>query len=206
MKERLYTLAVLILFIILLPLILVMALSQLIIDLILYPFRYAKYKKSYYYHDFQEKFFIELYTSNAYSIYNAIKASNLPLVATPYRENGKIRDILYTYHDTLLCISPLWFVDYDKEKEKWECEVAIEENEEGEDTEAVDFNEYIAKQIESEVPLLPDIPPTSRMVILLRKDHISDKSLPYAEASERFLIYDKKNIVEVLEKFISEHK
>ena len=200
MKEKLKNIGCCLLLIPFLPWFILTILIVILYDFIATPFRKAKYKKSHFYRDFQEKFNSDFYTSDSYEIYNAVRAANLPIVATPYRENGTINDLLFTYQDTLLYISPIWFMDYDKEKDKWECEVF---NEEKDENELVDFNEYIAQEIKSEIPLLPDLPDTHKTVILLRKDRISKESLPYALQSEHFLIYDKKDIAASLEQFVT---
>lgn len=203
MKEKLKNIGCCLLLIPFLPWFILTILIVILYDFIATPFRKAKYKKSHFYRDFQEKFISDFYASDSYEIYNAVRAANLPLIATPHRENEKICNILFTYHDTLLYISPVWFIDYDKEKDKWSCEVVYDETDV---SETVDFNEYIVKEMESEIPLIPDLPETHKTVILLRKDRIADKDLSDALESGRFLIYDKKNIAEALEEFISEHE
>lgn len=201
MKEKLKNIGCCLLLIPFLPLFILTIMIVILYDFIATPFRKAKYKKSHFYRDFGVKYNSDFYGSEAYEIYNAVKYADLPIVATLYRnEKGEVSDVLFTFRDILLYISPVWFIDYDKEKDKWSCEM---ENEETDVSETVDFNEYIAKEMESEIPLIPELPQTNRTVVLLRKDHISEESLPYAEASERFLIYDKKNITETLERFIS---
>lgn len=202
MKDKLETIGGELILALLMPLILAFLLLALLWDLIASPFQKASYQKSHFYRDFGEKYSSDVYGSDAYRIYNAVRKANLLLTATPSRgKKGEICDILFTYKDTLLYISPVWLIDYDKEKDKWECEVY---NEKTDEDETVDFNEYITKLIEEEIPTLPDLPPTKRTIILLQKNHISQDNLSYAEASGLFLLYDKDNIAEMISKFITE--
>lgn len=203
MKDKLETIGGELILALLMPLILAFLLLALLWELIVYPFRKASYQKSHFYRDFGEKYRSDFYGSDAYRIYNAVKDADLPLTAAlSHNEKGEVCDILFTYKDVLLYISPIWMIDYDKEKDKWECEVF---NEETDEDETVDFNEYIAKLIEEEIPTLSDLPKTCRTVILLRKDRISQESLSSAEESGLFLLYDKKNIAEAIAKFIEQN-
>ncbi|MBQ8383246.1 MAG: hypothetical protein IJX47_08590 [Clostridia bacterium] len=204
MKEKLKNFGCLMIGLLLLPYFLLFILLASLFLLATSPFRRAKYKKSHFHRDFGDKYTFDLYQSEAYAIYNAIRDADLPIVPTPYRsDKGTIVDVLFTYRDILLYV-PDTMPYYDKEKDKWECEIAIEVHKDDEEYETVDFNEYISKQIEERTLSLPDLPETSHTVILLRNGQISEESLPYAEASELFLIYDRNNIPEALQKLIAE--
>lgn len=201
MKDKLKTFGYLLIGIPLLPLFLLFILLASLFVLCASPFRRAKYKKSHFYRDFGEKYNFNFYGSETYTIYNAVKDADLPLTATLLRNiKGEVGYVLFTYQDILLYVSDS-MPNYNKENDKWECEAY---NEETDEDETVNFNEYWMKVVDEDLSMVPGLPKSDRTVILLRKDHISDESLPYAEASERFLIYDKDNIAEALRRFIAE--
>ena len=117
--------------------------GTLLWDWLARPFRKAKYKKSYFYNDFKEKYSTWLYQSDFYFIYNTIKEKNLPL--TTFRcldRKGKTDTILFFYGKTLLYANTKEDIGCNADRTNWIVEVI---NEKSGNEETVDFIHYINK-------------------------------------------------------------
>lgn len=176
--------------------------GTLLWDLLARPYRKAKYKKSYFYNDFGEKYSTWLYQSGFYFIYNTIKEKNLPL--TTFRcldRKGKTDTILFFYGKTLLYANTKEDIGCNADSSNWIVEVI---NEKSGNEETVDFIHYINKEINRILSKHPDCPRPDRRVILIREKHIAKKDRIRAIEIPVFLVYNKDNIAEMISKFITE--
>ncbi len=202
-KDKLLAFFAALIAVLLTPLFLLTVLIEILIGLIRYPFCNAKYKKSHYFKDFGIKYAAFVYDSDFYTVYNAVKEANLPLKPVLCRDHkNRVVDLLFFHGDTLLCINFGEKIEYDTDTGKWTVEIF---NDEIDGDETVDFIEYTNKQTSSFLSQHLECPLPDRRMILVQSKHIAKENLPCAMETPEFLVYEKKNVAEVIRKFINEN-
>ena len=181
--------------ILLLPIILCGILCFALLWLIRYPFCNAKYKKSHYFKDFGISIAAFVYDSEFYAVYNAVREANLPLTPVLCRDKkNRVIDMLFFHGDDLLCVDETGEIEYDAKQGMWV-------NPPGDS----DYIGYMKETTDFYLAAHPECPLPARRVILVNRSAFEAPDLPRAMETPEFLLYDKKNVAQVIRKFINEN-
>lgn len=184
----------------LLPLILITLPILAFITLLLRPFRVAKYKKSRFYREYGEKFDYQIYHSEWFKIYEIVQSLALPIACLPIREeDGKIVDLLFLYSGTLLLPFPDE-IEYDETAGEW---TVVDFDEEADEIKTIPLSEHLAAEMAETQAIFSDLPPIQRTILLAREENLSTADVQRARETEQFLVYNSKNLAEVLQTYIS---
>lgn len=201
-KDKLLGFIALLIAVLLTPLFLLTILIEIFIGLIRYPFCNAKHKKSHYFKDFGIKYAAFVYDSEFYAVYNAVREANLPLTPVLCRDHkNRVIDLLFFHGETLLCVNSEE-IDYDADNGRWTLEIV---NDQTDEDETVDYIDHTNKWIDDQLAAHPECPVPERRVILIQSKHIAKENLARAMETPEFLLYEKKNVAQVIRKFINEN-
>ncbi len=165
----------------------------LIIYFIIYilpsPIEKHRYKKSYYYRDLKIKYSFGITYIEDYEIYNLFKGTNIKRMTSSIKDN-------YVYYETekpnkrIILLLP-WFEDllYDSNDLEWKFIREVDR----------DFPESFENGMRLEV--LENIGQSDYEVkVLVNENYFNKNELPIAYKSEHFIIYNKNNLSDILEK------
>ncbi|MBQ7354041.1 MAG: hypothetical protein IJW62_00815 [Clostridia bacterium] len=202
MKSILLSILGIIIFLLLLPLLIGCLLIFLMVQLLLFPFRNAKHKKSYFYRDYGLKYSAEYYCSDWYTFYNAIRANDLPIRCIPhYDKKALLCWIDFTYDGTLFTlIFPELTYDHDNKT------FTFADVDDADEPINIPIQQY-SKELLSEWNAKVTEEDRCREVIYWVTDSnfVNKDDLPNAMETADFFFYAPKNIAASLEKFIAEH-
>lgn len=195
-KDKLLGFIALLIAVLLTPLFLLTILIEIFIGLIRYPFCNAKHKKSHYFKDFGIKYAAFVYDSEFYAVYNAVHEANLPLTTTLCRDKkSRVIDMLFFHGDDLLCVDSMGEIEYDAKQGKW-----VSTNDD-----CADYIGYMKETTDFYLAAHPEYPLPARRVILVNRSAFEASDLPRAMETPEFLLYDKKNVAQVIRNFINEN-
>ncbi len=148
------------------------------------PFDYIKYKKSFYYKNEKQKYFLFAGTNENFKIYNEIAKCNLPIQYIKHPKDGSIESGWFAYGKTLLIMSYLNF-EYDEQREMW---TSWQEDDDGKNSDLMLLNELIEIELQEKNELIGGTP-YENAVVWISVDSLSD--VERAKKDNRFLIYEK---------------
>lgn len=173
--------------ILLLPIVLI----ALICLLLYVPIDYIKYKKSYYYKDFQLKYPFWIGFSPYYTLYNAIKSANLPIEYIPAMEKDSSTAFGYFLYDQTVILNDVGCLTYDEETDEWLEEI---------DDSWVSVEETMEETINN-VQKIKGQDGCQKAVLLVEEQQIPEEVLCKAKQSDMFILYDD-NIIDALKTYI----
>ena len=194
-KDKLLGFIALLITVLLSPIMLLFIIFGLLWGLVRYPFCNAKHKKSHYFKDFGIKYAAFVYDSEFYAVYNAVREANLPLTPVLCRDHkNRVIDMLFFHGDDLLCVDETGEIEYDAKQGMWV-------NTPGDS----DYIGYMKETTDFYLTAHPECPLPARRVILVNRSAFEAPDLPRAMETPEFLLYDKKNVAQVIRKFINEN-
>lgn len=201
MKDRVLSILGVIILILFSPLIILTMLVLLVIDLLCYPFRNSKYKKSCFYRDFGLKFNQNYYCSGWYELYNAIRANDLPIRCIPrYDDQGKLFWMNFIYDGKLFSTHNPEFL-YDRDNEIFYITDVNDSDEEFK----IPLCQYSEESLSEWNAAMPDENRCYAIVFLMTDSDFADlNDLVIAKDTPDFLFYDPKKIAEALRRYIAE--
>lgn len=202
LKKMLGTFLVILLLILTTPLILGCILILYIIQFCLYPFRYANYKNSPFYHDFNLKFDTDYYCTDWYEFYNVIRTNDFPIRCIPrYDDKGKLFWMNFTYGEKLLSFL---FPEctYDHEQNTF---IILDVSDDDMEV-RISLDQYTDELLTEWNRTHPTEEQCSDIVFFVTEKDDFESLTDIAKAKEihNFYFYNSKNIATALEKFISQ--
>ena len=210
MSETLFTVLVIFLFVLFLPIVLLIVLSKLLAT----PYDYLKYKRSLYQKDFPHRYtwLKEVHTDN--EAYTAIKENDLPIKYVRLYEDYDMPG-RFLYKDVLLWFYPSLF--FSEDKKQWlywqgnEDEEEYEASEDADDANAGDTDdcgtvEDLKEFLLTELSDSGKTPPCRRIVFFYERKRTlreyGKEALEIMRTLDDFIIYEKGELAKVIKDFI----
>lgn len=152
--------------------------------ILLIPFDYIRYKKSFYYKNEKQKYTLFAGTNENFKVYNAIAKCNLPIQYIKHPQDDSIGSGWFAYGKTLLIMNFLDF-EYDEQREIW---TSWQEDDDGKNVDLMQLDEFIEIDLEEKNELIGGNI-YEDAVVWISAEALSD--LEQAKKEHRFLIYEK---------------
>lgn len=154
---------------------------------LLIPFDYIRYKRSFYYKNEKKKYSMFDGTSENFKFYNEIKKHDLPIKYIKHPNDDSVASGWFGYGKTLLSMNCLEF-EYDEQREMWIC---WQEDEDGKYTDLMTLDELIEIELQEKNELVGGAP-YENAVVSISVESLSD--IEQAKKEKRFLIYEKDRV------------
>lgn len=151
---------------------------------LLIPYDYIRYKKSFYYKNEKKKYSLFEGTNKNFKFYNEIIQYDLPIKYIKHPNDDSIASGWFAYEKTLFIMNFLDF-EYDEQRKLWTC---WQEDDDGKNTDLMSLDELIEIELQEKNELV-DGTPYENAVVWISVEALSD--IEQAKKEKRFLIYEK---------------
>ena len=154
--------------------------------IILIPFDYIKYKRSFYYKAEHKKYKLYAGSGTYFEIYNEILKNDLPIKYISNPDDDLLRCGWFVYKNTLL-IPNVFAFEYDNETKKWNYCCEVDEEDGTEKRIIMSLDEYIETEVREANELARENI-CDKAIILIDVNDI--KNAEFAKTESRFLTYN----------------
>lgn len=151
---------------------------------LLIPYDYIRYKKSFYYKNEKKKYSLFEGTNENFKFYNEIIQYDLPIKYIKHPNDDSIASGWFAYEKTLFIMNFLDF-EYDEQRKLWTC---WQEEDDGKNTDLMSLDELIEIELQEKNELV-DGTLYENAVVWISVEALSD--IEQAKKEKRFLIYEK---------------